>query len=117
MIVAEQPTEALPTDYLACLASNCLRWLNQLIAKTLMIPLGMIMRQILRQHNAQRFLPCGQKTQTYYFPRDYGSTIVRLSSCIPPRYTPYSPPTSGNGWGGLTHELEAAAGVNHRLCR
>jgi hypothetical protein len=46
MIVVEPPTEALPTDYLACLASNCPRWLNKLIAKTLMIPLGMIMRQI-----------------------------------------------------------------------
>jgi hypothetical protein len=26
-------------------------------------------------------------------------------------------PMSGNGWGGMTHELEATAGVNHRLCR
>ena len=43
MIVVEPPTEALPTDYLACLASNCPRWLNKLIAKTLMIPPGMIM--------------------------------------------------------------------------
>ena len=39
IIVAEQPTEALPTDDLACLAPNCLRWLNQLIAKTLMTSL------------------------------------------------------------------------------
>src|SRR5882724_4848930 len=38
MIVAEQPTEALPTDHLACLASNCHVWLNRLIAETLMIP-------------------------------------------------------------------------------
>jgi putative transposase len=27
---------------------------------------------------------CGQKTRTHYFPRDYGSTIIRFSSCIPP---------------------------------
>jgi hypothetical protein len=62
-------------------------------------------------------IPCGQKTQTPYFPRDYGCTIIRFSSCIPPRYTPYSPPMSGNGWGGMTHELEAAAGVDHGFRR
>src|SRR5262245_369383 len=44
IIVAEQPTEALPTDHPACLVTNGPRWLNQLIAKPLMIPLGMIMR-------------------------------------------------------------------------
>ena len=44
MIIAEQPTEGLPTDDLACLASNCPRWLNQVIAKILRIPLGMLMR-------------------------------------------------------------------------
>jgi multidrug efflux pump subunit AcrA (membrane-fusion protein) len=61
--------------------------------------------------------PCGQKTQTHYFLGDYGSTISRFSSCIPSRYTPYAPPTSGNSGGGVTHELEAAAGVDHGLCR
>ena len=45
MIVAEQATEALPTDHQASLASNRHVWLNQLIAKTLMIPLDMIMCQ------------------------------------------------------------------------
>lgn len=61
--------------------------------------------------------PFGQKTQTYRVHRAYGPTIARSSSCIPPRYTPYSPPTRGNHSGGITHGLEAPAGVYHGLCR
>ena len=68
MVVAEQLTEALPTHLLAWLASNRHLWLNQLIAKTLMIPLGMIMRQILRQHNAQRLLTQDDHLMKYFLP-------------------------------------------------
>src|SRR5262252_1558584 len=66
---------------------------------------------------AARPTPFGQKTQTHYFPRAYTLTVTHPSSCIPPRFTPYSPPTRGNQGGGLTHGVEATAGLYHGLRR
>jgi hypothetical protein len=57
----------------------------------------------------------GQKTQSYPFHRTYAPTIMRSPSCIPLRDGPYSPPTRGNDRGGMTHGLEATAGVYYRL--
>jgi hypothetical protein len=68
MIVAEQATEALPTDHQASLASNRHVWLNQLIAKTLMIPLDMIMCQILCQHHAQRLFRHDNHLMKHFLP-------------------------------------------------
>ncbi len=62
-------------------------------------------------------LPCGQKTQTHCSRSVYGPTIVRSLSCNPLRYRPYSPLMRDNDWSGMTHGLEATAGVYHELRR
>jgi hypothetical protein len=41
--------------------------------------------------------------------------IVSPLSCIPPRYAPYAPSLRGHDWGGMTHGLEATAGVHQGI--
>jgi len=50
MIVAQQPTRPLPTHHRSCLATNFWLWRNQMVTKTLMITLGMIVLQVMRQN-------------------------------------------------------------------
>src|SRR6266511_309278 len=53
IIVAQQPAQAIATPHLAAVAPKAWLGCNELIAETLMIPLGMIMRQILLDHIGQ----------------------------------------------------------------
>src|SRR4029077_4997717 len=56
IIVTQQPAQAIATPYLAAVAPKAWLGCNELIAEALMIPLGMIMRQILLDHIEQRLL-------------------------------------------------------------
>jgi hypothetical protein len=47
MIVAEQPTEALPPHHVPCLATHCPLLCDQLVVETLMIALRMVVGQVL----------------------------------------------------------------------
>jgi hypothetical protein len=54
MIVAEQPTEALPPHHWTRLATNCPLPHDELVVEPLMISLGMIMGQVLLDRIIQR---------------------------------------------------------------
>jgi hypothetical protein len=53
VIVAQQPTETLPTHHLTRSAAYPHVRLDQLIVKPLMIALGMVMAQVLMQSRTQ----------------------------------------------------------------
>jgi hypothetical protein len=57
MGVTESPTETLPTDHLTRLAIHFQLRCDPLLVEPLMIALGMIVSQILRQHMTPRRLP------------------------------------------------------------
>src|SRR2546428_7002000 len=56
IIIGEQPSQALPTHHLPVLAPNAWLWSTELVVKTLMVSLVMIMRQVRLDHIAQRCL-------------------------------------------------------------
>jgi hypothetical protein len=98
-------------------------WGEERIANELRLKLGLrVSPRTVRKYLPKRFdrapnhgIPFGQKTQTYCFPSAYGFTITHFSPCIPPWFPPYSPLTKGNNGGGLTHEVEATAGLYHEI--
>src|SRR5439155_26917822 len=54
IIVAQQPTEALPSHHWTHVATNIPRPRDQLVVKTLVVALRMIVRQVLVDHIIQR---------------------------------------------------------------
>ena len=56
MIVAQQPTEALSTHHQPTLILHAGLWDDELVPKTLMISLVMVMGQVRLDHRAERRL-------------------------------------------------------------
>jgi hypothetical protein len=84
IIICEQPSQALPTHHLPLLAPDAWLWSNELVVKTLMVSLVVIMRQVRLDHRTQRGLSDHDHLlQRFCFDRAHEPFTVRIEIRTP----------------------------------